>query len=145
MDARDRRLAIFAAVTGVVVTSSLVPMPAAPHPASSADPVSSTPGTDKLVHAVGYAAVAYTLGRALPARVRRGADGPPIAVLLGVVAVATAIGAGVEISQGIVPGRDPSALDGVANAVGAVVGVVLWRRRGGDRPRRRTGDGADDA
>ncbi|QZP38906.1 VanZ family protein [Halobaculum magnesiiphilum] len=137
MDADTRRLAIFAAVTVLVVTSSLVPDPTTTDRASPADVL--PPGTDKLLHGVGYAAVAYTLGRALPAPLRRGGEGshpdksgPSTVMLVGVVAVATALGAGVEVAQGSVPGRDPSLLDGVANAIGAVVGAALWRRRDRD-------------
>ncbi|WP_348607642.1 VanZ family protein [Halobaculum rarum] len=139
MDTRVRRLVIFAAVTGIVVTSSLVPMSTTSGQASAVDGVPVPSGADKLVHGVGYAAVAYTLGRALPARLRRDGNslrpdgnGPSIIVLVGVAAAATAVGAGVEFAQGTVPGRDPSLLDGIANAVGAVVGALLWRRRGGD-------------
>ncbi|GAA0207305.1 VanZ family protein [Halobaculum roseum] len=132
MDADTRRLATFAAVTVLVVTSSLVPAPATPDRASPGGAVPLPSGTDKLLHGVGYAAVAYTLGRSLPSGRRRGANGPSTVALVGVVAVATAIGAGVEVAQGGVPGRDPSLLDGVANAVGALVGAAWWRRRDRD-------------
>ncbi|SHG74065.1 hypothetical protein [Halobaculum gomorrense] len=122
-----RRLAVFAAVTVIVVTSSLIPVPATPDQASPTDVL--PPGSDKSAHAAGYAAVAYTMGRALPARWRRGGGAPPLVALAGVAAAATALGAGVEVAQGVVPGRDPSALDGVVNAVGAVVGALAWRWR----------------
>ncbi|MFC6786437.1 hypothetical protein ACFQFH_11210 [Halobaculum halobium] len=133
MDTDARRLVIFAAVTVLVVTSSLVPGPT--DATGEPTPDVAPPGTDLLAHFVGYAAIAYTLGRALSPRRSRG-DGEPsasVAAVVGVVAVATGIGAGVEVAQGVVPGRDPSALDGVANAVGAAVGALLWRRRGGER------------
>ncbi|QZX98406.1 hypothetical protein [Halobaculum rubrum] len=145
MDPRVRRFAIFAAVTALVVTSSLVPMSTTADRASTVDMVPLPSGTDKLLHGVGYAAVAYTLRRTLPARFRRdgndlrpdGTD-PSIVALVGVAATATAIGAGVEVVQGAVPGRDPSTLDAVANAVGAAVGVVVWWWRETYRSRRGT-------
>ena len=127
MDADARRLAVFAAVTVLVVTSSLVPGPT--DAAGEPTPDVAPPGTDLLAHVVGYAAVAYTLGRALPTRLRRGAGAPPLVALVGVAAAATALGAGVEVAQSAVPGRDPSTLDGVANAVGAVAGTLAWRWR----------------
>jgi VanZ family protein len=128
-----RRIAVFAAVTAIVVTSSLVPVPTAPDQAPTGDTM--PPGTDKLVHAVGYAAVAYTLGRALPQR--RGGDRAveSLVAVIGVAAASTALGAGVEVAQGVVPGRDPSTLDSVANGVGAVAGAlaVRWRVGGAAR------------
>lgn len=130
MDTDARRLGIFAAVTVLVVTSSLVPGPT--DATGEPTPDVAPPGTDLLAHVVGYAAVAYTLGRALPDRRTRGDESDsigPFAAVVVVVAVTTGIGAGVEIAQGAVPGRDPSALDGLANAVGAVGGALLWRRR----------------
>lgn len=134
MHTDTRRIAVFAVVTAIVVTSSLVPVPTAPDQALPGDTV--PPETDKLVHAVGYAAVAYTLGRALPA-LRWGGDeaGGPLLAFLGVAAAATALGAGVEVTQSVVPGRDPSALDGVANGVGAVAGALAWRWRVGGAAR----------
>jgi len=128
MDADARRLAIFAAVTAIVVTSSLVPGPT--DAAGEPTPDVAPPGADLLAHFVGYAAVAFTLGRAIAHRLPRDGSGEPAALLplLGVVAVSTGIGAGVEVVQSVVPGRDPSALDAVANAAGAVVGALVWRR-----------------
>ncbi|WP_435062496.1 hypothetical protein [Halobaculum sp. EA56] len=141
MTADPRRLAIFAAVTTVVVASSLVPAPVAAD--GEPRPDVAPPGTDLLLHVVGYAAVAYTLaGAAFGGRSDGGVDGDdggghpgaaPVAGLAGVVLVATALGAGVELAQGPVPGREPSVLDGAANAVGAAVGAAWWRRRGGER------------
>ncbi|UIO99524.1 VanZ family protein [Halobaculum sp. CBA1158] len=127
MDAFERRAAIVAAITTVVVTASLLPMPTG----SEAGGTVAPPGSDLVMHAVGYAAVAYTLARTLPTRGRRRS----LLALVGVAVAATGIGAGVELAQEFVPGRTPSLLDGVANAVGAVGGALLWLRRdrGGDR------------
>ncbi|MFC7069540.1 VanZ family protein [Halobaculum lipolyticum] len=119
-----RRLAVFVAVAATVVAASLLPGPTGPGGEPTGDV--APPGTDLVVHAVGYAAVAFTMARALPPRLRRrDAVGP----LAGVIVVAAALGTGVELAQGVVPGRDPSVLDAVANAVGAVVGTLWWRRR----------------
>lgn len=104
-----RRLAVPAVVGVAVVAASLVPLGSA---AGSAAPV----GADKLLHAVGYAAIAATTCRAVRARSAR---------MLAFVAVgAVALGAGVELLQGVVPTRQPSLGDAVANAVGALVGVA---------------------
>ena len=120
----------FAVVLVIVVSASLVPAPAAPDGESG---TVAPPGTDALLHLVGYAAVAYTLAGTVAGR--RGGDadrtGLPAVALVGVVVVAAAVGGGVEVAQGAVPGRTPSTLDAVANAVGAVAGAALWRRRAG--------------
>ena len=122
-----RRLAVLAAVTAVVVASSLLPGPTGP--GGEPTPDVAPPGTDLLVHAVGYAAVAYALARALPPRLRRR---DALGSLAGVVVATVALGAGVELAQGVVPGRDPSVRDAVANAVGALAGALWWRRGRGD-------------
>ncbi|MFC7135578.1 VanZ family protein [Halobaculum litoreum] len=119
-----RRLAVFVAVAATVVVASLLPGPSAA--GGEPTPDAAPPGTDLVLHAAGYAAVAYAMARALPARDRRRDALVPLA---GVVVAAVALGAGVELAQGLVPGRTPSVLDAVANAVGALAGVLWWRRR----------------
>lgn len=120
----NRRLALFVAVTVVVVASSLAPAPTGPGGAPTGDV--APPGSDLVVHAIGYAAVAYTLAAVLPARFRRTDSALP---LVGVVVATAALGGAVELAQSFVPGRTLSTLDAVANAVGATVGVVWWRVR----------------
>lgn len=121
MDDDNRRLALFVAVTVVVVASSLAPGPTGPGGAPTDDV--APPGSDLVVHAVGYAAVAYTLAGALPPRFRNTASVGP---LVGVVVATAALGGAVEVAQSFVPGRTPSTLDALANAVGATVGVGWW-------------------
>jgi len=75
-------------------------------------------GVDKLLHVVGYAALAAASLFALRTRTRR--------TMLVVAVVVTAFGGVVELLQGFVPGRAVSGLDLVADAVGAVTGVVAW-------------------
>jgi VanZ family protein len=106
---------VAAAVVVAVVAASLVPLGGG---------ASTFP--DGLFHVVGYAAVAAAVVRA----------GPPTRRTLAVaVVVAVAVGAGVELLQGLVPGRTPSVADAAANLVGAVAGVTLAvvARRSGRR------------
>ena len=71
---------------------------------------------DKLHHcaayAVGGAAIAYALGGRMPW----------LAMALGVL-----YGASDELHQWFVPGRNPDVRDWVADALGAVAGVFLYR------------------
>jgi hypothetical protein len=80
-------------------------------------------GLDKLAHAAGYAVLAAAV--AWGGRVRGRA-------LVVVALVVTAYGAGIELLQTTLSGRTADVADGLANAVGAVVGVVwyhLWTGR----------------
>lgn len=128
MDDDRTRAAILAGVTALVVTASLVPIPVTSDQAYPTDAL--PPWTDKLAHAAGYAAWAYALAATRRAR--------SVGALAGVVVAAALLGAGVELAQAAVPGRDPSALDAAANAAGALVGAAWLHRR------RRPGS-ADDA
>lgn len=108
---RDARLVWL--VASAVLVTSLVPLGGAG---------SGVPGTDKLLHAVGYGLLCAAV-----LRWRR-----PVALggaLAAIAAVAT-YGAGVELLQGAVPTRSPSLLDAFANALGAtLVAAVWWLRR----------------
>lgn len=73
-------------------------------------------GADKLLHAVGYAALTWTVASAVGA--------PTVRRLAAIVLVVTAFGAGVELVQPLV-GRTASLLDALANLAGAVAGG-LW-------------------
>jgi VanZ family protein len=74
-------------------------------------------GFDKVVHLVAFAPLGFTLARALP-------HAPALAVLLGAL-----YGVIDEWHQAHVPGRMPSAGDAVADALGTLIGVLVWGRR----------------
>lgn len=123
------RWLVVAALAAVVLVASLVPGGGG----SFGSPFGFVAG-DKWLHAVGYAvlagAVTFADGRAV----------------VGVLA-AVAYGALVELLQLGVPYRSASALDAVANLVGAVVGAALlvaalgaYERYGGDAATRSTPD-----
>jgi hypothetical protein len=119
---RDGLAALLVAVAGAVFVASVLPLPSTGGEVALAGPFGL--GADKWVHAASYAAIA---GLAVWGRRARGAaDG--VAVLVGVVLVVAAFGASIEAVQLFVPGRTASGGDVLANAVGAVVGVVaaLW-------------------
>lgn len=106
MSARSRWLVV-ALLAVVVLVASLAP---------SGDGALASPfgafGGDKWLHALGYAAIAgavtYAHGRAT----------------VGVLG-ATAYGVLVELLQAAVPYRSASALDALANAVGATTGAAV--------------------
>ncbi|MGB9964779.1 VanZ family protein [Halobacterium hubeiense] len=75
-------------------------------------------GADKLLHGVGYAAIALSLAGARRARTTR--------ALAALVVGVAAFGAGVELLQPLV-GRAASAPDALANLVGATAGAAGWR------------------
>ncbi|MBI5068803.1 MAG: VanZ family protein [Deltaproteobacteria bacterium] len=89
--------------------------------------------SDKLLHAAEYgtlgALLAWPLARVAPRR----------AFLLAVV-LASLYGASDELHQGLVPGREASARDWVADTAGGALGAAaaLWlrRRRAGEGPPR---------
>lgn len=85
---------------------------------------------DKFVHFGLYAVLGWTVHRAVRAGGGRGAGSILIAWMLGLV-----FGALDELHQRLVPGRDPSSLDWVADAAGYTVAIlassVLVRLRSG--------------
>ena len=81
---------------------------------------------DKLLHALEFAAGGALLAWALLPR------GPWRAFLLAAL-LAAAWGAGDEIHQGFVPGRDADVWDWVADAAGAVAGAAALARSGRER------------
>jgi VanZ family protein len=97
-------LAVWLAAVCLVVVGSLKPEPELPMPFSSAD---------KLYHWGGYAVLAL-----LPffAFGKRGAWAAALSMIL--------LGAALELAQGYVPGRTPSALDFVANTAGVFSGIL---------------------
>ncbi|MCD2202706.1 VanZ family protein [Halobacterium sp. KA-6] len=74
-------------------------------------------GMDKLLHAGGYAVIAFSLAGARQAETGR--------VLVSIVLAAALLGVGIEVVQPTV-GRTASLLDAVANLLGAAVGAVGW-------------------
>lgn len=81
----------------------------------------SVSDADKLVHAAVYCVMAVLCARAWT---RHGS--PPGAMIERTIAMALIFGALMEIMQGYV-GRDMSLADWVADGVGAVIGVGLWK------------------
>lgn len=98
--------AVIATVT--VVAGSLAPASTASGPAS---------GADKLLHGVGYGAIAFFVAGARNARTLR--------QLAVVVVAVTLLGAGVEVVQPFV-GRTASVGDAFANLVGAWSGALAF-------------------
>lgn len=108
------------AVALAILGASLVPGSASGAAGGAVGPV----GVDKLLHAGGYAVLAFATLFALQARSLRTA--------LLVVLLVTAFGGAVELLQSPVPGRHLSALDLVADAVGAALGALGWSLFGRD-------------
>ncbi|MFC3477407.1 VanZ family protein [Halobacterium litoreum] len=100
-----------AVALAAVVGASLLPASGAGGAASSLPA-----GADKLLHAAGYAVVAYAAASSV--------DGSAPRTLVLVALGVAAVGAGVELVQPAV-GRHASALDALANLAGAVAGVAL--------------------
>jgi len=107
---RRRWAAVAVGFAAVVLAASLVP--------ASAGGGSLLAGTDKLLHAVGYAAVAFAAANA--------PEAPTDRTLVGVVVAVAAFGAGVEVVQPVV-GRAASLGDAVANLAGAALGALAVR------------------
>ena len=75
-------------------------------------------GMDKWLHAGAYAGLGFGVAAALRAQKKT--------VLFAAIAIATAYGVGVELFQVMAPDRMFSVADMLANALGAVVGGLLW-------------------
>ena len=108
-----RRYALAVGWFVLVLVVSLFPLPGGG--AGTTAPANA----DLVVHGLSYALLAYLLGRGSSDRSRR-------TLVLTVVAV-TLLGVGVEGVQGLTATRSVSAVDGIANAVGAGVGAGVWR------------------
>lgn len=88
------------------------------------------PGSDKLVHLLAYAALAFAWGRSLS-----GSGWPRRATFLGAALVAVTYGVSDEWHQSFVVGRDASVGDVLADTAGAWLGAALslllrWGRPG---------------
>ena len=111
----DRRLRPALAFAGVILVTSLLPVPES---GSDALPTLAGVALDKWVHAAGYG-----LLTALILRSRRPTDVAPVAAT---VALVGGYGAAIELLQWPVPTRGASLLDAVANTVGAALAALAW-------------------
>lgn len=102
-----RRLFALAYLLGLIAVSVLSLSPQAQVPGPE--------GTDKLAHLAAYGLVAAAAGFGFTQRRDRFYAG----------AFALALGIALEIAQGHVPNRQPSAADALANAAGVVAGLML--------------------
>ena len=91
---------------------------------SSFSTLPSPPGTDKSHHFVAYAILAAAIVWGLTDRAPRRTTW---AIALGALLLAAAYGATDEWHQGFVPGREVSALDWLADTVGAAIAAVALR------------------
>ncbi len=76
--------------------------------------------SDKLQHLIAYLCLALAGGIAFPQRRSL------IALGLGLIA----LGVGLEVAQGFVPGRLVSAADAIANTAGVALGLIVARIAG---------------
>jgi VanZ family protein len=81
---------------------------------------------DKIAHAVAYAILALLFCRALRS--------PTAKALVLTAVLCTAYGILNEMQQSLIPGRETSGWDALANAVGASVATALWARIGRSTP-----------
>jgi VanZ family protein len=114
-------LAVAIVVLGVVPIGGMVEVVGPP------DPITTTG------HFVSYAALAFVLAAALSGWRTTSRS------LIAALALAVALGAGVELLQGPIPYRDASLLDLAVDAAGAVVGLAVFSavargRRSRSRP-----------
>lgn len=96
----------FAFVAGAVAVTILCLLPSEDLPA--------VPLWDKLEHLLAYALLAASGGIAYPRRRAR----------LWIALFLLMLGAVIEYTQGFVPGRDASAADMFANAIGILIGIA---------------------
>jgi VanZ family protein len=118
-------------IPALIVTVILFVAAVVPLSGSGSAGLLAVPGIDKLLHALGYAVLAAALAAALDSPRRRSTT-----VLAAAFAVAAGYGGLLELVQLAVPTRHASALDLLADAAGAVVGVI-----GVAAARRGDGDG----
>ena len=127
---RARRVAIVWAL--VVVAVSLVD-PAAILELLGAPTTAGTGGSSgaavfAAAHLVAYGVLAWLLVDGLDPNTAG------VGAVVAAIAVAAAVGVGVELLQGPVPARTASAADVLVNTVGATVGAGLHAARSGRRP-----------
>jgi VanZ family protein len=85
---------------------------------------------DKVLHALAYGFLAVTVIWAFPPRVRKQS---PDRIVAGVLCICLIYGISDEVHQSFIPGRFASSLDVVADVVGSMGVVFLWRRMAATR------------
>lgn len=105
------RVAKFAFALAFVLSAAAFLMP------QTGPPREGIPGFDKLAHFAVFAVLGALARIAWP--------NPRLVILFGALAV---YGLAIELTQSVVPGRGPEALDWVADAFGAALGLVLAKR-----------------
>ena len=110
------RFSLVGAFTLAVVIASVMKAPADPF--AELGPLGLF-GVDKWIHVGSYALLTFLLAYAyLANRVR---------VLVLVATISVLLGVGVELIQGTVPWRTMEFADVLANSVGTVIALALWR------------------
>ncbi|MFB6079231.1 MAG: hypothetical protein ABEJ80_09670 [Halarchaeum sp.] len=128
---RVRRLLLPLAVAVAITAASLLP--------GAHAPAAGGLRWDLLLHATGGAALVLAGAWAVRRRDARSlaahrgrfrtlpVGAPPGRVLLALAVAATLLGVGIEAAQSLVPSRDPSALDALADAAGAALAALAVR------------------
>jgi VanZ family protein len=89
-------------------------------------PVGMPLHADKIAHAVAYAILALLFCRALRS--------PTAKALVLTAALCTAYGILNEMQQSLIPGREASGWDALANTIGASAATALWAKLSIGRP-----------
>ena len=89
-------------------------------------PLKSKFGIDKILHATAYGVLAFTVLYAIPREILRKSSFP---VLSGVIIFCLFYGISDEFHQSFINGRDASVWDVLADAAGAVITVLVWKRK----------------
>lgn len=110
------RFSLAAGFALAVVVASMIHAPADPF--AKLGPLGLF-GVDKWIHVGSYALLAFLGAFVVLTR--------SVAVLVGIALLTTVFGAGVELLQGTIEWRTMEFADVVANALGAVIAVALWR------------------
>ena len=106
----------------LVVATVIISLGEVPH----LQPPIQFPESDKVFHAIEFAALGYLLSRALKGSLPRMS---PWAVFLITTAAGAAIGACDEYFQQFVPGRESSVLDWATDVTGVILGQLAYRWR----------------
>ena len=80
-----------------------------------------TPHSDKMMHFVAFAGLAFLLAWSLQRHIRS-----PLLHALCVLLIASGYSVVDEVTQGLVPGRVPDFWDAIADTIGAVIGLFLF-------------------
>ncbi|MEF8779852.1 MAG: VanZ family protein [Haloferacaceae archaeon] len=113
------RLSLVAAVMGLILYYSVIPVPGS---GTFRTGPFGVLGLSKWLHLLAYGGLAATLAYAFHDSSR-----PTWQILAVVFLIAVGYGAGVEVVQAAVPDRTYSPRDMLVNATGAAMAVGLWR------------------